>query len=369
MEGKEGDVDWKMLKVHHQVLSQRREAQRMERMRLFVKSRQQQQPSLAKETRDLPIQLMTNDERRRSEVNLGVVPRQKTELVPIRLDVDMDGYKLRDTFSWNLHEEAISCEEFAELTCRDFDLPTTTLAPVIAKSMREQLQEHREATSMLRNAGGIASLAGVRVLLRLDVTIGTLQLIDQLEWDLGEERNSPAAFAAQYVRELALPSEFVTTIANDLLEQICHLRRAILLVGFSRDKEGNVRVNDGELQSFVLPPAKAGHLRRDPHNLAIFTPLIAELDPLEIEKIELSRDREARRKRRQVRGGRRVAAPGEFSLAAWTHPEAPKSIPTPLSYRGSLHRILNKIEDDDPADGPSSAPPSRSTRSRRGRRS
>lgn len=328
------------------------------------------------------IQLMPSDERRRAGVSLGWHPKQRPELITIRLDLDMDGYKLRDTFTWNLYEEGtggITCEEFAELTCRDFDLPASVFIPAIVKSMREQLQEYREAQAMLRNAGGLVALCGVRVLIRLDITIGLLQLTDRIEWDLGEERNSPAAFAIEYVRELALPAEFVTAIANDIMEQVAHLRRALLLVGFSRDPAtGAVRTHDPDLQSLLLLPVKSGQTRRDPNRLDEFTPLIMELDALEVEKIEQNRDREARRKRRHTSRGRRgvqagtstavgfdgIAGPS--SMANWTNFEIAKTMPTPLSYRGSLHRVLGRIDEDD--DASESNVSTRATRARKLRR-
>ncbi|KAG5440049.1 hypothetical protein PCK2_000657 [Pneumocystis canis] len=35
-------------------------------------------------------------------------------LVPVRIEMDSDKYRLRDTFTWNLHEVSISPEQFAE---------------------------------------------------------------------------------------------------------------------------------------------------------------------------------------------------------------------------------------------------------------
>lgn len=319
--------------------------------------------------REVPLALLPNDDRRRAGVTLNAQPSQKTELVPIRLDLDMDGYKLRDSLTWNLHEETLSHEEFAELTCRDFDLPARTFVPAIVKTIKEQLAEHREALVMLRNAGGLSVLVGIRAILRLDITIGLLQLTDRLEWDLGEDRNSPASFAADYVRELALPAEFAAAIATDIMEQVAHLRRALLLVGFTRDPShgGAVRVNDPDLQALILAPITVGQARRDPNSLNDFTPVITELDALEMEKIELSRDREARRKRRQTRGSvRKTAASHQtldvatsVSMANWTRVEPPKTMPTPLSYRGSLHRILTGIEDDEAGETPSTRSTSR----------
>jgi hypothetical protein len=347
---------------HFKVLERLREQSQIEREKHFIKIRKQQLanfesrlPIIRKERPPHPVSHIE----RRPAVTLTWTPKHRSEPVPIRLDLDMDGYKLRDTFLWDLHDEAFSPEEFAELTCRDFDLPSSTVAPAIVKSIQQQLQEHREAANILRNAGGLEALAGIRALLKLDITIGLLQLTDQLEWDLGEKDNDAGKFAANYVRELALPNEFITAITNDIMEQVSHIRRALLLVGYSKDSSNTVRPHDPELQPLILPPLKGA--RRDPNTLNEFTPVILELDPVEVEKIEQSRDREARRKRRQTRGRR----PDGSSMASWTLISPPKTILTPLSYRGSLHRMLNRIEDDDGTDTAASRTLTRSRRSRK----
>ncbi|PJF19056.1 hypothetical protein PSACC_01128 [Paramicrosporidium saccamoebae] len=354
----QGDFD-----RHRTVLARLHEKSQQERESNFIRIRRQQLGSMeariAHTRKERPPILVTKNERRPT-VALGWVPRQRTEPVPIRLDLEMDGYKLRDTLLWDLHDESLAAEDFAEFTCRDFDLPLSTFSPAIVKSIQQQLQEHREAANMLRNAGGPASLAGVRALVKLDITIGLLQLTDQIEWDLGESKNSPADFAVDYVRELALPVEFITAITNDIMEQVAHIRRALLLVGYSKDSNGTVRPHDPELQPLILPALKG--TRRDPNTLNDFTPIILELDPVEVEKIEQSRDREARRKRRQTRGRRPVEG---ISMVNWTHISPPKTILTPLSYRGSLHRMLGRIEDDETTDSTTTRTTTRSRRSKK----
>lgn len=40
---------------------------------------------------------------------------QQEVLVPIRLDMEIEGQKLRDTFTWNKNESLITPEQFAEV--------------------------------------------------------------------------------------------------------------------------------------------------------------------------------------------------------------------------------------------------------------
>lgn len=365
-----------------------------------------------------PIITSVTTDKRRLATPLGMLLNsgQPTELIPIRLDIDSDGYKLRDSFLWNLNESPLMMETMAAITCRDFDLPPTLFIPLIIKSIQEQVEEYREAahllhphtpmTSTLELGAGMADLKGIRMMIRLDVTVGFLQLTDQLEWDLGayggeegegaegeegereqererekkgkgERENSrdgndntnkdnttithqyppngqpslrskinPITFAQHYCRELGLSGEWVTAIANDILDQVLKFRRALLIVGFTRDsRTGAIRIPDPDLQSIILPPLKS--TRREPNSLNAFSPVLTEYDPLEMERLEQSRDREARRKRRQTRGRRGEAA-------KLTTVEAPKTMRTPLSYRGSLHRVASRSGgggDDEENDG------------------
>lgn len=73
-----------------------------------------------------------------------LIQSQRPELlVPVRIEVDSDRHRLRDTFTWNLHEVSISPEQFAEVLCEDFSLPPQPyFATSIAKCITDQLSEY-----------------------------------------------------------------------------------------------------------------------------------------------------------------------------------------------------------------------------------
>ena len=50
-------------------------------------------------------------------------------LVPIRLDMDIEGQKLRDTFLWNKNETMMTPDQFAEVLCDDLDLNPIHFVP------------------------------------------------------------------------------------------------------------------------------------------------------------------------------------------------------------------------------------------------
>lgn len=66
---------------------------------------------------------------------------QDAILVPIRLDIDMDEIRLRDTFTWNVNEQLMTPEKFAEILCDDLDLNQAKFVPEIAQSLRNQIAE------------------------------------------------------------------------------------------------------------------------------------------------------------------------------------------------------------------------------------
>jgi SWI/SNF-related matrix-associated actin-dependent regulator of chromatin subfamily B protein 1 len=65
---------------------------------------------------------------------------QPEQLVPIRLDMELEGIKLRDCFCWNRNEQLLTPEVVAEVMCDDLDLPVPLFQTAIAQSIRQQLE-------------------------------------------------------------------------------------------------------------------------------------------------------------------------------------------------------------------------------------
>src|ERR1700761_3036168 len=62
------------------------------------------------------------------------------ELVPIRLDIEHEKIKLRDTFTWNLHDYVTSADVFAEGLVEDFNVPMES-APIITRQVAMRIKE------------------------------------------------------------------------------------------------------------------------------------------------------------------------------------------------------------------------------------
>lgn len=138
---------------------------------------------------------------------------QQDVLVPIRVDLEIEGQKLRDTFTWNKNELLITPEIFAEIICDDLDLNPTPFIPAISQSIRQQLESHPSDNIIEDNTDQ-------RVIIKLNIHVGNVSLVDQFEWDMSEPQNSPEEFAKKLASELGLGGEFVTSIAYSIRGQL-----------------------------------------------------------------------------------------------------------------------------------------------------
>lgn len=138
---------------------------------------------------------------------------QPDVLVPIRVDLEIEGQKLRDTFTWNKNEMLITPEIFAEILCDDLDLNPITFIPAIAQSIRQQIESHPSDNIIEENTDQ-------RVTIKLNIHVGNVSLVDQFEWDMAEPQNSPEEFAKKLAAELGLGGEFVTSIAYSIRGQL-----------------------------------------------------------------------------------------------------------------------------------------------------
>jgi len=135
-------------------------------------------------------------------------------MIPIRLDIDMEGRRLRDAFLWREDEFLTTPEIFAEHLARDEGLPLS-FSKVIATSIRRQIFSHRRRKSQKKQS------------IVLDIVIGDVLYHDTIEWDTGCSRNNPILFARMTCKDLGLPSPFEPAIAFAIQEQILRPRQEI----------------------------------------------------------------------------------------------------------------------------------------------
>ncbi|KAF8336441.1 uncharacterized protein EI90DRAFT_3119709 [Cantharellus anzutake] len=326
--------------------------------------------------------------RERKEIRLPrpsrAASRRPEELVPIRIEIEHENHRLRDTFVWNLNDPVVTPEIFAHTTCLDLDLPHYFISQ-FGSQLKQQLSEYsthkleyptpmdieeskvkikapllagrldsmdEEVWSRWRkrlrvsedgshsgvraghgreNSRNEADLSDsqsvdgsergtmddvfdadtsltsiededemvgeLRILIKLDITVGSINLSDQFEWDISDSNNSPELFAEVYCRDLGLAGDFRTAIAHDIREQIYAYKKCLAVVGYPFDGSS---VQDDDLKTVFLPAIK--RTARTLEDAETYTPLLNYLSEGEMERLEKEREKEIRRKKRPGRG-------------------------------------------------------------------
>ncbi|KAJ7188657.1 hypothetical protein C8R46DRAFT_877300 [Mycena filopes] len=313
------------------------------------------------------------------------------ELVPIRLEFDVEHHKIRDTFVWDMNACVVSPEHFAQTVVEDYNL-APIYHGVIVKSIQDQLSDYRahsanyegDSWNVLKSADhnntGAGTLEGesaewwsnwrkrlrteyrfvrkekmgreqerrkrrkivkdeeteneqpmavedfdviekslhedMRILIRLDIIVGSIKLDDQFEWDLDNAAASPENFADIYTQELGLGGEFKTAIVHAIREQVHAYQKSLYLVGHPMD---GTAVQDDDLRNSFLPSLSSGARAID--QVQAFTPLLNYLSDGELERNEKERDKDYNKRRKRNRGGRRgVALPEREPIRTYRTP-------------------------------------------------
>jgi len=194
-------------------------------------------------------------------------------LVPIRLDMDIEGQKLRDTFLWNKNESMMTPDQFAEVLCDDLDLNPIHFVPAVTAAVQQQLDNFpSEGENLLKEQ------QDQRVIIKLNIHIGNISLVDQFEWDLADENNSPEEFARKLCSDLSLGGEFVTAIVYSVRGQLAWHQKTY---AFSEKP---------------LPEIESAF--RNQSDADTWSPFLETLTDAEMEKKIRDQDRNTRRMRR-----------------------------------------------------------------------
>ncbi|KAG0297708.1 hypothetical protein BGZ97_004244 [Linnemannia gamsii] len=241
------------------------------------RAQRQQQAQLEKERLEKEKKAWTRRARKtrhlvHSQKDLDAVADQDAILVPIRLDIDTDDYRLRDTFTWNVNEQLMTPESFAEILCDDLDLSPAKFVPEIAQSIRNQIAEFEPVAEVqVPNEGS-------RVVIQLDLHVGGINLRDRFEWDVGSEL-TPEEFSRQLAADLGIGGEFVTMIAHEIHEQLYRFKQDRLLD-----------------RGFEAEPLYSGF--RHLEEAESWAPALETLTAEEYERVLEDRERSVRRNRR-----------------------------------------------------------------------
>lgn len=320
-----------------------------------------------------------NGEKRRRI--LKIVPAgEEDELIPCRLELDHEGYKLSEVLLLpsNSDQPPDTLSSLSAQLCQDYDLPVDSFQPAISRCLKDQVEEwhvYQGAMEGMKEALPFEEIGPVPV--RLDIIVGLHRLEDQLEVDLNPAASNTDTMR-RFVAALRSPDErvlpegeysaFRPLILHNLLEQLGLWRKAIVFGGYHRDpRSNNLKFHDGDVAVLLNDPspAPATSVRRHFAHTNTFTPILSTLALEELDKIEAGRERESRRRRRtgatvpvanptaakrSVTGASAGASVAIANNLTGTVRSPPRTLPTPTSYRGSLHRIqLNNNSDDEAA--------------------
>ncbi|KAL8944626.1 MAG: hypothetical protein Q9216_000323 [Gyalolechia sp. 2 TL-2023] len=246
----------------------------------------------------------------RSKEDVANQAEQLEELVPIRLDIEWDKIRLRDTFTWNLHDRITDPRSFAEGLVEDFKLPPEQCGPIVDQvhsNLQEQIRDYHPHVYIREEALDphlpyhAYKDDEMRITIKLNIIIGQQTLVDQFEWDINNPVNCAEDFARLMTHDLSLPGEFTTAIAHSIREQSQLFTKGLYVTGHAFDGRP---IEDQELKASFLPSPLPSSFR--PFQAAKdFTPYLYDLNEAELEKTELSLSREERRQKRSVtrRGG------------------------------------------------------------------
>eukprot|EP00743_Colponemidia_sp_Colp-15_P007771 GILK01008414.1.p1 GENE.GILK01008414.1~~GILK01008414.1.p1 ORF type:complete len:276 (+),score=38.20 GILK01008414.1:55-828(+) len=197
-------------------------------------------------------------------------------LVPIRIDLEADGRKIKDTITWNLDEKETTPETFASILCEDMGITSTSAQQLIATTIKRQIQALNQCYTRTVRGEELR-------LIELDLRLNDVCIKDQFEWDIVYPKNSPEDFAKALCIDLGLDGEFVAAIAYSIREQV-HQHRQTLLNGDLLPEES-------------LEPVQRAI--RDIEEVSEWQPEVEILTEAQIKAWEKKEDREARHARRR----------------------------------------------------------------------
>lgn len=156
--------------------------------------------------------------------------QEKDVAVAVRIDIEQDGVHLNDTFNWNGGSDVSEMTDFAETTVRDLKLDQSFL-PAIINAIKDQVQSYQNTGTMAQALEDTSLLEEARIPVRLNVNVGNVFLIDQIEWAISSPLSDADLFASHLCSELGLGGTFATIISHNIREQVEFHRRTLLAQG------------------------------------------------------------------------------------------------------------------------------------------
>lgn len=218
-------------------------------------------------------------------------------LVPIRLDIEIDGQRFKDAFTWNPSDPDSEVVVFAKRTVKDLKLPPAFVTQ-IAQSIQSQLTD-------FRSYEGQDMFVGEKIVpIKLDLRVNHTLIKDQFLWDLNNFESDPEDFARTFCKDLAIEDpEVGPAIAFAIREQLYEI--AIQSVTSARESRLSKKGRRGV--DHVLPSRAGGSsvdlmklfnfrssVVRKRKEWDVYEPIVDLLSNEEVDALEAREERNAR---------------------------------------------------------------------------
>ncbi|CAL9733825.1 chromatin structure-remodeling complex subunit Sfh1p [Monosporozyma servazzii] len=212
-------------------------------------------------------------------------------IIPIALNIENNGMRIIDHFTWNINDNSMTPEEFANIYCQDLDLNNyTNLNQQITNVIIETIQENENLASIKFNQD-------LQILVNLTCHLQDWFLEDNFQWNLNDPSLTPESFAEILVVDLGLKREFLPIITYALYDSLLKIKKEYM------DGNLNTAANLNNEAAFGYLAGVRLNLEDIGENWA---PKIELLTPEEIQRKEIEKERKLRRlKRENDRLGRR----------------------------------------------------------------
>lgn len=218
-------------------------------------------------------------------------------LVPIRLDIEIEGQRFRDAFIWNPSDPESEVVVFAKRTVKDLKLPPAFVTQ-IAQSIQTQLTE-------FRSYEGQEMYTGEKVVpIKLDLRVNSTLVKDHFLWDMNNFESDPEEFAKTFCKDMGIEDpEVGPAIAIAIREQLYEI--AVQNVTSARESRINKKGRRGIEHSqasknsgnavdlFKLFGSKSSVVRKR-KEWDVYEPMIDLLSNEEVDALEAKEERIAR---------------------------------------------------------------------------
>ena len=151
--------------------------------------------------------------------------------MPIKLDIEIEGSRLRENFLWDKNEPYITLEQFSKLLVDENNLSQAFEAEILS-SMKKQIaafKGYKVMTTQVSSSIGSGAFETVNLeqirVIKLNVRVGRVIFRDQFEWDINNPENSPEQFAECICADMGLGPEFLLPITLQIREKILELQK------------------------------------------------------------------------------------------------------------------------------------------------